>query len=381
MHILVAPDKFKGSLTALEAAAAMVEGIRMAGPEIRAKVFPLADGGEGTADILTHHSQGRLVEVEAHDPLFRPIKASFGLSGDGQTAFVEMARASGLHLLRPEERNCFHTTSLGTGELVLAAIRQGARRILLGIGGSATNDAGLGLATALGFRFLDEAGAPVEPVGRNLARIHRIDDRQLLFDPAAVTVQVACDVDNPLYGPTGAAWVYGPQKGASPGELASLDEGLRHFAGVVRQTWGREIGAVPGAGAAGGMGAGALVFMGAELTPGIDLVLQQTRLADHLAGVDLILTGEGKLDRQTLHGKVVKGLCDQARPHGIPVAALCGTLEATAAEVRELGLCFAGSVLRQPAPLEEAMAHTADYLREATFHLVRLFRAGRSGGA
>jgi glycerate kinase len=376
MHILLAPDKFKGSLSALEVAEAMAEGVRLADPEIGVTVFPLADGGEGTADILTYHTGGQLVEEAVHDPLFRPITASYGLSGDGQTAFVEMARASGLHLLQPEERNCFHTTSLGTGELVLAAIRRGARRILLGIGGSATNDAGVGLAAALGYRFLDAAGEPVPPVGSHLARIHRIDDRHLLFDPEQVAVQVACDVDNPLSGPEGAAQMYGLQKGASPRELEQLDQGLRHFAQVVRQTWNLEIADLPGAGAAGGMGAGALVFLRARLTPGIDLVMEQTRLADHLAGVDLIITGEGKLDRQTLHGKVVKGVCDRARPYAIPVAALCGTLEATAAETRELGLSFAGSVLRGPCSLEEAVAQARENLREAALQVARLFRAG-----
>jgi glycerate 2-kinase len=376
MRVLIAPDKFKGSLSALGVAEAMAEGVRLADPGVEVTLFPLADGGEGTAEILTFHTGGQLVEAEVRDPLFRPINASFGLSGDGRRAFIEMATASGLPLLRPEERNCFHTTTLGTGELVLAAIRQGARHIILGIGGSATNDAGIGMASALGYRFLDGAGEPLAPVGRNLGHIRRIDASQLLFDPGEVTVHVACDVDNPLHGPQGASWVYGPQKGASPAELEELDRGLAHFAGLVEDTFGQAVAEVPGAGAAGGLGAGALLFLRAALTPGIDLVMAQTRLAEQLAGIDLILTGEGKLDRQTLSGKVVKGVCDLARPRGIPVAALCGTLEATPEETRALGLAFAGSVLRGPCSLEEALAQAPESVRVAAEQVVRLFRAG-----
>ncbi|MBC7922566.1 MAG: glycerate kinase, partial [Ferruginibacter sp.] len=336
----------------------------------------LADGGDGTAAILTHHARGQLLDHPVHDPLFRPVRASFGLSADGSTAFIEMAQASGLHLLAPAERNCFRTTSLGTGELIARALELGATRLVLGIGGSATNDGGMGMAAALGYRFLDAAGGPLSPVGSNLIHLARVDDAGLRFNFAAVDVRVACDVDNPLTGPEGASRVYGPQKGASAGEIEQLDAGLKNFARVVERQFGKAVEHVPGAGAAGGMGAGAILFLNARLVSGTELVLEQTGFEKQLEEVQLVITGEGKIDGQSLRGKLIQGIVERAARRGIPVAALCGILEATPGQIKALGLQFAASILREPCSLETAMQRSYEGLCHAAFNLVNLYTSG-----
>jgi glycerate kinase len=324
MRILVAPDKFKGCLTAEEVTNAIAEGIRQVDPSLEVIPFPLADGGDGTARILTRHMKGRMVETIVHDPLLRSITATYGISGDGQSAFLEMSAASGLRLLSGEERDCTKTTSLGTGELIRDAIHRGASRILLGIGGSATNDAGTGMAAALGYRFFDKHGNPLEPVGKNLVHITEINDSGLLFLPDEMEVKVACDVDNPLYGKNGAAYIYAPQKGASPEQVKELDRGLRNFAEAVKSKYQQDISAYPGAGAAGGMGAGAMIFLKAKLVNGIRMVMEQTHFAEQLDKADLVITGEGRMDEQTFKGKVVDGVCQQAMSRNKKVMVVCG---------------------------------------------------------
>jgi glycerate kinase len=324
MTILVAPDKFKGSLTAEEVVEAVSEGIMSFDPSTGVICFPLADGGDGTARILTLHNHGRMVKIRVNNPVFEPVEAQYGLSGDGLTAFVEMSAASGLRVLAPEKQNCFHTSTYGTGELILDALRRGACRIIMGIGGSATNDAGIGMAAALGYRFLDEQGRTLDPVGRNLAVISRIDASQVPETNHPSEVQVACDVDNPLYGKRGAAYVYGPQKGASPEELDLLDEGLMNFARVVREQMGLDVAEIPGAGAAGGLGAGCMVFLNARLVPGIRLVMEQSGFEEAARQCDLIITGEGRVDEQTFRGKVIDGVCRVAAKYHKPVLVICG---------------------------------------------------------
>lgn len=373
MKILIAPDKFKGSLTAYQVSQAIAEGIALVDPTIEAISFPLADGGDGTAAILTYHARGRTIQTQVHDPLMRPTIAKWGLSADGNTAFLEMAQASGLHLLAIEEQNCFYTTSYGTGELILAAIRQGATEILMGIGGSATNDGGMGMAMALGYRFLDWAGNVLEPVGKNLLHVRRIDTSQLLFNPANLNVRIACDVNNPLTGPQGASFIYGPQKGASSEEIDLLDQGLGHFAQLIKKELHCDVEYLPGSGAAGGMGAGAIAFLHAQLISGIELVMNQTRLDEALADVDLIITGEGKIDDQTLNGKVVKGIAAKALAHHIPIVALCGTLDASPATIQALGLSFVGSIIKRPCTLAESKAESYEAIRELAFSIVRFF--------
>ena len=373
MRILIAPDKFKGALSALQVAEAMARGLRRACPQAEIRLHPLADGGEGTAEILAYHNGGTMRQAQVQDPLFRPVVARYGLSHDRQTAYIEMAEASGLALLHPKERNCLLTSTYGTGELILHAWEAGARHIILGIGGSATTDGGIGMAAALGYRLLDAAGAPLSPIGENLGKIAQIDRSALRVDPAALTVEVACDVDNPLCGPRGAAAVYGPQKGADATAVRQLDAGLAHLAQLWARDWGLAVAERPGAGAAGGLGAGAMAFLGARLRPGIDLVMAHSRLDEALAGVDLVLTGEGKIDAQTLHGKVIMGLSRRAAAAGIPLAALCGTLEATPELIEALGLAYAASILNRPLSLEAAMTETAPALEMASFSLLRLF--------
>jgi glycerate kinase len=371
MKILIATDSFKDALSALAACQAIDRGLRRARPEIETVLFPLSDGGEGVAEILTFHSGGQTVEITVHDPLFRPVKASYGLSPDGHTAFIEMAAASGLQLLKPKERQVLKTSTLGTGELIWDAIRRGVHRILLGIGGSATNDAGTGMATALGYQFLDENGRPVSPVGGKLEEIVQIDDSSLLFDPQAYHIEVLCDVNNPLYGERGAARVYAAQKGADQAAIDRLDTGLHHLAILLEEKFGKDFAPIPGAGAAGGLGAGAMAFLGAQLRSGIDAVLTHTRFEDHLQGVDLILTGEGKIDAQTLHGKLIQGITGRAAKHQIPVIALCGTLTATPEQVQAIGLRAAFSILARPVSLPTAIAETAAALEDAAFHVLK----------
>ena len=370
-RILIAPDSFKDALPAVEVSQAIARGWQMARPADDLVVLPLADGGEGTLEVLTLQSDGHFEKVEVNDPLFRPVEGRLGLSGDGHTAFVEMAQAAGIQLLARAERNCLYTTTFGVGELILGALERGARRILLGIGSSATNDAGIGMASALGYRFLDERDEELRPVGENLGRIRQIDDSQLRFDPAELEVTVLCDVDNPLFGPRGAAHTYARQKGATEEGVLLLDAGLESFSTVLKGHFGRDFSQVPGAGAAGGMGAGALAFLGAVLRPGIQTVMELTGFDARLEQADLVITGEGKVDEQTLFGKLILGITRKAAARQIPVLAFCGTLEATPAQIQAIGLQAAFSLLTRPCTLEEAIAATADQLEQLAFNVAR----------
>ncbi len=370
MNVLLAPDKFRGSLTARQVTDAMLEGVQLARPEAHVTPLPLADGGEGTAQVLTDATGGTWQTAVVSDALGRPIEAGFGLSGDGQTAFIEMAQASGLHPLQPHERNPLLTTTYGTGELIRQAIDRGARHVVLAIGGSATNDGGIGMANALGWQFLDSSGQPLFPIGQNLSRLDRIVPPPASI-VAGIRISVACDVANPLFGPEGAAHVYAPQKGASFADVLVLDEGLQTLARLIRQQFGANVADVPGAGAAGGLGAGALFFLNAQLRPGADVVLDAVGFDWLAANADLILTGEGKLDGQTAQGKLIKRVVERAG--GVPVVALCGTLALDPTEIRDLGLTAAFSILNRPQTLSEAMTTTHVDVCRTTFNVCRLF--------
>ncbi|MFN8345385.1 MAG: glycerate kinase [Spirosomataceae bacterium] len=374
MKILLAPDKFRGSLTAPEVCEALSEGIRKAIPEAEIVAIPMADGGEGTAEILTFNAGGQMHTVAVSDPIGRRIKASFGLSADGQTAFLEMAAASGLRLLQPHERNPLKTGTYGTGELIREAIDKGAKRLILGIGGSATTDGGIGMAAALGWKFINEQGDELVPNGANLSAVH-----QIIAPTAfpAVDIQVACDVTAPLYGPTGAACVYAPQKGADAAMVTQLDKGLKHLADVVLRDYGVDWANVPGTGAAGGLGFGLLFFLKATLKEGVRIVMEQTRFEEKLSEVDLIFTGEGKMDKQTLQGKLIAGIAQTAQKKGIPAVALCGTLLVTPEEVQQIGLTCAVSVLNRPMTLEEAMVCAYQGVSDTACQLTQLFFAVR----
>ena len=368
---LLAPDKFRGSLTARQVTNAMAEGVRLVYPDADIVALPLADGGEGTAQVLTEATNGTWHTVTVSDPLGRPVEAGFGLSGDGQTAFIEMATASGLALLSHDERSIVRTGTFGTGELIQQAVDRGVAHVVLAIGGSATTDAGIGMATALGWEFLDKNGDSLKPIGMSLPRISRI------VPPTASRIgdtrfTVACDVTNPLHGRDGAAYIYGPQKGGTPLEIFWTNTGLRRFANIVLEQFGRDIADVPGAGAAGGLGAGALFFLNATLRPGVDVVLDAVDFDRHIQNTDFVLTGEGKLDKQTLQGKVLKGVADRAGRANVPVVALCGTLDLDPADIAALGLTAALSVLNSPQSLDEAVSTAYDDVRRATFSVCRL---------
>ncbi len=357
MKFVIAPDKFKGSLTGFEYCNAVEEGIRMVFPDAEVLKIPLADGGDGTIDVVKHYIGGERFSLTANDPLFRPLKTAYIFSKTKAIAFLEMAEISGLKILTQQERNCMHTTSLGFGELIVDAIDRGAKELILGIGGSATNDGGMGMAQAIGFRFLDVAGKELKPVGSNLTKLNTIDTTNVLPKLKEVEVKVACDVSNPLYGPNGSAYIYGIQKGASPSEIEQLDKGLENYAKVVKETFGVDVQNIKGAGAAGGMGAGCSVFLNAELVSGIDLIKEIADFDASLENVDWIVTGEGQLDSQTLSGKTISGVLTSAKKKNIPVAALCGSVTVTKEELLDFNLGYVASVSENSKNLTEAMAN------------------------
>jgi glycerate kinase len=373
MKILLAPDKFRGSLSAEEVCTAMAEGIALVSGDIEIVALPMADGGEGTLEILRAYTHGSTHLAHVSDPLGRGIEAPFGLSGDGQVAFIEMAKASGLSLLKKQEQNPLHTSTLGTGQLVREALQKDVSEIVLGIGGSATNDAGMGLAVALGYEFLDKNGKTLIPNGQNLSAIANIKSPSQNITKN-VKISVACDVANPLFGSNGAAHIFAAQKGASAQEILLLDEGLQNIARIVKQDLGKDFAQIPGAGAAGGLGFGLMTFADAQLKAGVHLLMDFMDFDQHLPNTNLILTGEGKFDAQTLGGKLIKGICDKATQHQIPVAVLCGTLDVSPQDLRLMGISYAASVLPRPMTLKEALTHAHRYVCEASYNLVNFYR-------
>ncbi len=338
LKVVIAPDSFKGSLTGMEAAACIENGLKRALPGVSCQKVPMADGGEGTVQAIVDATGGKFVKRTVADPLGRRIKATFGLSGDGKTAVMEMAEASGLALLKPRERNPMKTSTYGTGELMHHALKLGVSKILIGIGGSATNDGGTGMAQALGVRFLDAKGKELSGCGRNLGKIASIDMSGL--DPRLkhVHVEVACDVENPLTGRHGAAQVYAPQKGATPEMVKQLDAGLSSLAGVIKRDMGIAILKAPGSGAAGGLGGGLMAFVKGQLRPGVDIVIDSVKLARSIKGCDLVITGEGRMDHQTAFGKTPAGVARVAKEQGLPVIAICGSLGKDPKVVHTIGI-------------------------------------------
>ena len=373
MRILIAPDKFRGSLEADEVCSAVKAGILLAYPDAEITAIPLADGGEGTMQILTNLSRGTIVNVSVQDPLGRSVEAQYGMSEDGSTAFIEMAAASGLKLLSKEEYNPTKTSTYGTGQLLLDAIEKGVKNVIVGIGGSATTDGGIGMAAALGYRFFDRSENLLEPVGGNLSLISRIDSEQVHKGIDSLNVTVACDVTNPLFGENGAAYIYGPQKGADSEMVEWLDTGLKKLADVASQTFGEDVSNFPGAGAAGGLGAGCMWFMNGKLQNGVGIVMEQAGIEKLVQNSDLVITGEGKVDEQTLSGKVVQGLADICQKYNVPLAVVCGTLLISPEETRSAGITYAVSVLNKPMDLDAAQRNAFTLVEEATFNLVRLF--------
>jgi glycerate kinase len=376
MRIVVAPDSFKGSLTALAVAEAMGRGIHAVFPDADVAKVPIADGGEGTVDALVVATGGRIEERAVRGPLGEPVQARWGVLGTGDTAVIEMAAASGLPLVPPPRRDPRLTTTFGTGELLRAALDAGHRRIILGIGGSATNDGGTGLARALGIRFLDSTGTELPEGGAALARLDRIDLSGL--DPRAANAElvVACDVDNPLTGPRGASAVYGPQKGATPEMVRLLDDALAHYARIARDATGRDIAGAAGAGAAGGLGAGLLFFTPAKLRPGVEIVLEATGFDSLVRDADLVITGEGRTDFQSAMGKAPVGVAAAAKRHSVPVVCLSGGLGDGADEVLSKGIDALASSVPGPMALEECMRHGAALVEAAAARVCRLIKLG-----
>lgn len=371
MNILVAPDSFKDALPALEVCKAIEHGLLRSLPAATVKLFPMADGGEGTAEVLAWHLSGRLVEVQVSDPLFRPIKAQY--FSFGKMVFVEMAQASGLQKLGVGERNPLKTSTFGTGELLGHAIQSNAEAVYLAIGGSATNDAGMGMAAALGWRFLDENGQVLLPIGENLSRVKTIlpPPAESLLTSKQVVWTLLCDVAAPLCGPNGAAHVYARQKGADDAAIAQLEIGLQHFSEVVEKTLGKDFSQVPGAGAAGGLGFGAMAFLGANFQSGAETIMQLTDFEEHVGKTDLIITGEGRLDGQTGQGKLVATICRKAKARGVPVIAICGEVTASETELVELGLLKAVQIKEPDEPLAKAIARTATALEQLAYNVLK----------
>ena len=374
MKFIIAPDKFKGSLTGFEFCDAVEEGLRMVFKEAEIFKMPLADGGDGTMEVARHYINGDKVSVTVNDPFFRPIEASYLYSKGTGIAYIEMAEASGLKLLKDEESNCWYTTTLGTGELIVDALEKGAKEIILGIGGSATNDGGMGMASALGYRFLDGDEEELEPIGGNLAAVRKIDDSNINPKLNGVMVKVACDVTNPFYGQNGAAYVYAKQKGASDNEIVLLDQGLTNFAEIIHRRFNMDLQKIDGAGAAGGVGGGALIFLKGDLISGIDMVKELSGFDTAIEGAYWIITGEGKLDEQTLSGKTIDGVVTSAKRKQIPVAALCGSVSISIAQQQAFGIEYVASIVRGVGTLQEAMAKSHDNLVNATYNFAKLIK-------
>lgn len=376
VKFVIAPDKFRGSLSAAEAAEAIAAGVRRAAPDAQVVAVPMADGGEGTVEALVAATGGSFHDAKVTGPLGEPIRARFGLLGDGQTAVLEMAASSGLALVPRERRDPSRTTTRGTGEMLLAAIDAGASHIILGIGGSATNDGGAGFAQALGYRLLDAEGRDLSAGGGSLEKLDRIDpvarDRRL----DAAKISVACDVDNPLCGPRGASAVFGPQKGADTAMIARLDRNLARLARVIARDLGYTVSEIPGAGAAGGLGAGLIAFASGTLEAGVDLVARALDLETKLLGADLVLTGEGAIDSSSAGGKTAVGVARLAKARGCPVIALTGTVGKGANSVLDLGIDAYVSLCDRPMSLDTAIANAYELLSRSAEQAVRIFLAG-----
>ena len=375
MKILIAPDSFKESLTSIEVADYLREGFKKADKNFEITKLPLADGGEGTVKSLVAATNGEIKKKEVTDPLGNKIEAFYGILGDEKTGVIEMAAASGLPLVPKDKRNPAQTTTYGTGELIKAALDQGCTKLIIGIGGSATNDCGVGMAQALGGKFLDEEGKQIGYGGRYLKDIEKIDLSQLDSRIAETEIEVACDVDNPLYGKNGAAYIYAPQKGASKKQVKKLDKGLRHIAKIIKNDLGKEVNKIPGAGAAGGLGAGLSAFLDAELRPGIEIVMEASKIEEKMKDVDLVVTGEGKIDGQTCSGKTPVGVAKIAKKRNITVIAVGGTIGDDAEKVYEHGIDFLYSVIDKPMTLKEAIDNADKLLIKTGYNLGKLINA------
>ena len=375
MKVIIAPQTFKGGVTALAAARAIERGVLAAEPQADTVLLPVADGGDGTLDALVDSTDGQIFRTVVTGPLGQPHEAMWGVMGDGQTAVVEMARASGLALVPPRRRNPRITTTLGTGQIIKEALDRGFSNIIVCLGGSATNDGGAGMASALGAQFLDREGYPIPAGGAALARLARVDASHLHPGLTSTTIVGATDVTNSLCGPTGASEIYGPQKGASPEVVAELDAALLNFADVLRRDLGRDVANLPGAGAAGGLGAGLIAFAGAELRSGIDMVCDVLDFDSQLEGADLVITGEGRADQSTIYDKAPVGVARRALQHGVPTVLLAGSLGPGHEELYQHGIAGLVCIADRPMSFAQSLKRTEELLEAAAQRTLRLLRA------
>ncbi len=378
MKIIAAPNAFKESLSGSEAAEAIKEGVLKACPGCEVICIPVADGGDGLAEIITEALGGKEHEVVVHGPLMEKRSASFGYVEQSRVAIVEMACASGLALLANKQKDPTKTTTYGTGELILAALDKGATRIIIGLGGSATCDGGIGMASALGYRFLDDKGNDVQPVGNSLLSIHSIDTSQV--DPRIHNTRFegVCDVSNVLTGRSGASYVYSPQKGADSEQVKVLDEGLVNLAKVIQHQLGLAVDDLVGGGAAGGLGAGLYCFLNAQLQKGIDLVMDLIKLEDTLQDAELVITGEGQIDYQTKFNKAPAGVARLAKRHNIPCIAVCGSIGDRIEELYDVGFTSVFSICSGPMSLDSAMNKSYGLLVAQVEQVARVFLQARS---
>ena len=376
MKIIVAPDSFKGSVTALEAANAIEQGLHRVFPDAIIEKIPMADGGEGTVQSLVDATGGHIRTERVLGPFENEVEAEFGILSDGKTAVIEMASASGLTLVPPDKRNPLHTTTFGTGQLIHAALDFGCRRIIIGIGGSATNDGGAGMAEALGVKFIKRDGTLLKRGGEGLAELESIDISDL--HPAILETEtiVACDVNNPLTGPDGASHVYGPQKGATPEMVNTLDANLAHYDAILTRTLGKSFNNTPGAGAAGGLGAGLMAFLNADLRLGIDIMIDAVNLRERMKGASLVITGEGQLDFQTAFGKTPVGVAKVAKTYNIPVIAIAGSIGEGAKDVYAKGIDAMLGIVQTPMTLEDAVSDAVHLIADTAEQAARLLAIG-----
>lgn len=373
MKVVIASDSFKGSCSSLEVAEAIERGIRKIDQDAEIVKIPVADGGEGTVDTLVIGTGGKYEEVEVVGPLGKKIKTKYGIL-EGNIAVIEMAAASGLPLLKEEERNPMVTTTYGTGEMIKAAMEKGCRKIFIGIGGSATNDGGVGMAQALGVSFKDQEGKEIGYGGENLINIYDIDLSNINSSLGETDIVIMSDVSNPLCGPNGAAHVYGPQKGATPEIVKLLDANLGYYAKVIKEKIGKDILDIPGAGAAGGLGAGLMAFCNASLCSGIEKILDLTNIEGHLADADLVITGEGQIDSQTVYGKVPVGVAKRAVKYDIPVIAIVGSVGEGASDVYAYGVDAIMDIINKPMPLREAVQNAPTLIEDTAENVMRILK-------
>ncbi len=379
MKIILAPDSFKGNLTSLQVAAALEKGVKRVLPKALCIKVPMADGGEGTVQSLVDATGGQFIRKRVTGPAGNPVSARYGMLADGETAVIEMAEASGLPLVSGKQMNPLKTTTFGTGELILDAAKRGATKIIIGIGGSATNDGGVGMAQALGARFINKRGKEITERGAGgmLDKIASIDVKGLNPLIKKIKIIVASDVNNPLCGKTGASNVFGPQKGATPAMVKTLDANLKHLGKIIKADLKKEVVNLKGAGAAGGLGAGLVAFTKARMKSGIDIVLEATNIAQHMKGADLVITGEGRVDFQTAFGKTPSGVAKAARKHAVPTVAIGGGISDDANAVFAYGIDGLESAYAREMPLAEAMGNSKTYIANAAERVLRLVLIGK----